>query len=106
MPVIDYPNGGSAVEFVATLRNLLALDFDTVVPGHGRILTKDDVRAYIPKFETMNQRMRDLVKRRVAKDQLIARLQLDDLGWAHTVSTTTFLRSIGQYYDEIAGAKP
>jgi aminopeptidase N len=46
------------------------------------------------------------VKKRVAKDQLIAQLKLDDLGWAHTVSTTTFLRSIGQYYDEVAGVKP
>jgi len=106
MPVIDYQNGGSAVEFVRTLNNLLKIDFDTVVPGHGRILTKDDVRAYIPKFETMNRRMTELVKRRVAKDQLIAQLKLDDLGWSHTVSTTTFLRSIGQYYDEIAGVKP
>jgi glyoxylase-like metal-dependent hydrolase (beta-lactamase superfamily II) len=106
MPVIDYPNGGSAVEFVKTLNNLLKIDFDTVVPGHGRILTKDDVRAYIPKLETMNRRMTELVKKRVEKDQLTAQLKLDDLGWAHTVSTTTFLRSIGQYYDELAGVKP
>ena len=94
MPVIDYANGGSAIEFVKTLRKLMTIDFDTVIPGHGRILTKADVRAYIPKFETMNKRMADLVKRRVPKDQLQQQLKLDDLGWAHTVSTGTFMRSL------------
>jgi len=34
------------VEFVQTIDRLLAMDFDTVIPGHGRIMTKDDVRAY------------------------------------------------------------
>jgi glyoxylase-like metal-dependent hydrolase (beta-lactamase superfamily II) len=102
MPVIDYNNGGSALEFVTTLNNLMKIDFDTVIPGHGRILTKDFVRAYIPKLETMNKRMAELVKQRVPKDQLQARLKLDDIGWDHTVSTGTFMRSIAQYYEEVA----
>jgi len=102
MPVIDYANGGSALEFVTTLKKMLEIDFDTVIPGHGRILNRDFVRDYIPKMETMNQRMADLVKRHVAKDQLEKELKLDDIGWAHTVSTGTFMSSIGQYYDEVA----
>jgi cyclase len=102
MPVIDYDNGGSAVEFVKTLENLMALDFDTVIPGHGRVLTKDDVRTYIPKLKTMNDRMRELVRKRVSNDQLAAQLKLDDIGWSHTVSTGTFMRSIVRYRDEIA----
>ncbi len=105
MPVIDYNNGGSALEFVKTLNNLLKIDFDTVVPGHGRVLTKDDVRAYVPKFETMNRRLAELVEKRVAKDQLEKQRKLDDIGWAHTVSTLTFMRSIGQYYDEVAAVR-
>jgi len=102
MPVIDYANGGSALAFVTTLKKMLEIDFDTVIPGHGRILNRDFVRDYIPKMETMNQRMADLVKRHVAKDQLEKELKLDDIGWAHTVSTGTFMSSIGQYYDEVA----
>ena len=34
MPVIDYDNGGGALEFVTTLERMLALGFDTVIPGH------------------------------------------------------------------------
>jgi glyoxylase-like metal-dependent hydrolase (beta-lactamase superfamily II) len=106
MPVIDYDNGGSALEFVATLEKLMTLDFDTVIPGHGRVLTKDDVRAYIPKLKTMNDRMRELARRKVPDDQLAAQLKLDDIGWAHTVSTGTFMRSIVRYRDEVAASRP
>lgn len=105
MPVIDYNNGGSAVEFVRTLDRLLELDFDTVIPGHGRLLTKDDVRAYKPKIETMNRRMTDLIRNGVPRDRAGAQLRLDDLGWAHTVSTGTFMASVGRYYDELAALK-
>jgi glyoxylase-like metal-dependent hydrolase (beta-lactamase superfamily II) len=106
MPVIDYDNGGSALEFVATLEKLMTLDFDTVIPGHGRVLTKEDVRAYIPKLKTMNDRMRELARRKVPDDQLAAQLKLDDIGWAHTVSTGTFMRSIVRYRDEVAASRP
>ena len=44
-------------------------------------------------------------ERRVPKDQLAKALKLDDLGWAHSVSTGTFMNSIGQYYDEVAAAR-
>jgi glyoxylase-like metal-dependent hydrolase (beta-lactamase superfamily II) len=33
MPVIDYAGGGSAVEFIQTIDNLLKIDFDTMIPG-------------------------------------------------------------------------
>ena len=51
MPVIDYDNGGSAVEFVTTLEKMMTLDFDTVIPGHGRVLTREDVRDLHPEAE-------------------------------------------------------
>jgi glyoxylase-like metal-dependent hydrolase (beta-lactamase superfamily II) len=110
MPVIDYPGGGSAVEFISTIDKLLEMDFDTMIPGHGRIMAKDDVRAYRARFAEMNRRMRELVRQGVTKDQLRTldqvreRLQLADLGWDNSVSTTAWFGSIGRYYDEIAMA--
>jgi cyclase len=110
MPVIDYAGGGSAVEFISTIDRLLTLDFDTVIPGHGKLMTKDDVRAYRVRFQNMNDRMRELVRRGIKKtdlqtlDQARAQLKLSDLGWDNSVSTTTWFGNIGPYYDEIAGA--
>ena len=111
MPVIDYAGGGSALAFVKTIDNLLALDFDTAIPGHGKVMTKPEVQAYRNRFETMNQRMRELIKKGVPKDQLKtlaqvrAQLRLADLGWDNSVSTTASLGSFSQYYDELAGAQ-
>jgi len=111
MPVIDYAGGGSALAFVKTIDNLLALDFDTAIPGHGKVMTRPEVQAYRNRFETMNQRMRELIKKGVPKDQLKtlaqvrAQLRLAELGWDNSVSTTASLGSFSQYYDEIAAAR-
>ena len=110
MPVIDYAGGGSALEFISTIDRLLTLDFDTMIPGHGKIMTKDDARAYRVRFQTMNDRMRALIRKGVRKDQLKtldqarAQLRLADLGWDNSVSTTTWFGSVPQYYDEIAAS--
>ncbi|HLG59892.1 MAG TPA: MBL fold metallo-hydrolase [Vicinamibacterales bacterium] len=105
MPVIDYPNGGSAIEFVTTIDRVLTLDFDTMIPGHGRVMTKDDARAYRARFQAMNDRGRALIKKGVSKDRFGAELKLDDFGWEKTVSTIVFVRGLGQYYDELAGSR-
>jgi glyoxylase-like metal-dependent hydrolase (beta-lactamase superfamily II) len=108
MPVIDYPGGGSAIEFISTIDKLLTLDFDMMIPGHGRLMTKDEVRAYRARFQVMNERMRALIKRGVTKDQMKtldqarAQLKLADLGWDNSVSTTTWFASFESYYDELA----
>jgi len=105
MPVIDYDAGGSALEFVKTIDNLLKMDFDTMIPGHGRVMKKDDVRAYRARFAEMNRRMRELARKKVPKNQVQAQLKLDDLGWGNSVSTSAWATSIGRYYDEMANAQ-
>ncbi len=104
MPVIDYDGGGSAIEFIKTIDNLLKMDFDTMIPGHGRIMNKNDVRAYRARFAEMNRRMTELARRKVPKDQAEAQLKLGDLGWANSVSTIAWRANIGRYYDEMAAA--
>ena len=111
MPVIDYPGGGSAIDFIATIDNLLKLDFDTMIPGHGKLMTKDDVRAYRERFKTMNDRMRELIRKGVKRedlktlDQARTQLRLTDLGWDNSVSTTTWFGGMARYYDEMASVR-
>jgi cyclase len=102
MPVIDYAGGGSALAFVETIGALLELDFDTLIPGHGRLMTKQDVVDYKARFEEMNRRMRNLARSGVPKSEARAKLYLADLGWDHTVSTTTWETNLERYYDELA----
>ena len=102
MPVIDYAGGGSAVEFVKTIGALLEVDFDTLIPGHGRLMTKQEVADYKARFEEMNRRMRNLARSGVPKSEVRAKLYLEDLGWNHTVSTTTWETNLERHYDEMA----
>jgi glyoxylase-like metal-dependent hydrolase (beta-lactamase superfamily II) len=79
---MDYSAGhGSGKEWVATLDNLLKLDFDTAIPGHGPVLTKTQVKAFRDKMQTLNERMAALIKSGARKQDIAARLKTDDLDW-------------------------
>ena len=78
---IDYNNGGSFVEWVDTLDNMLALDFTTAIPGHGDILTKDEVRAYRNKFAALETRARELISQGLSPAEFVEALPTSDLGW-------------------------
>ena len=80
-PFWDYGNGGSAVEWPATLTGLLALDFDTVIPGHGEILGKDDVRTFRTKLETVLDRVRAEIAAGATRDDIASRVDTSDLDW-------------------------
>jgi cyclase len=98
-PLVDYAGGGSATEWQTVLDSILKLDFDTCVPGSGPILTKADVQTFKTKFDTMINRAKELVRNGVAKDQLLAQLKTDDLGW------TPRIPDASAFYDEISKAK-
>lgn len=102
MPVIDYAGGGSALEFVSTIGALLEIDFDTLIPGHGRLMTKQEVADYKARFEELNRRLRNLARSGVPKTEVRERLYLADLGWDHTVSTTTWETNLERHYEEMA----
>ena len=81
-PFMDYAAGnGSGKEWVATLDNVLKLDFDMAIPGHGPVLTKADVRAFRDRMQTLNERMAALIKSGGTRQDIASRIKLDDLGW-------------------------
>jgi cyclase len=45
-PFVDRASGGSLVEWITTLDGVLKLDFDTAIPGHGPVLTKENIRSF------------------------------------------------------------
>jgi hypothetical protein len=63
---------------VKVLDDILKLDFDIVIPGHGRLLTKENVRSDRQKLAAMNQRMTDLVRKGVPKEKVFDGLRLGD----------------------------
>jgi glyoxylase-like metal-dependent hydrolase (beta-lactamase superfamily II) len=104
MPHIDYAGGGgSAVGFVSAIYDLLKLDFDVGVPGHGQPMTRQEIWEYVQKVETMNARMKDAVRRGVPVERVVPELGLESLGWARSASTANFLANdVRGYYAEMA----
>ncbi len=56
--LIDYNGGGSLVQWPATLDKVMALDFDTVIPGHSGVTDRAHMQAYIDE----NRRMLELIR--------------------------------------------
>jgi glyoxylase-like metal-dependent hydrolase (beta-lactamase superfamily II) len=44
--LVDYSGGGSARAWPRTLTRALVLDFDTVIPGHGTVASREDLVAF------------------------------------------------------------
>ena len=80
---VDYAQGGSFLEWTKTLDGALGLDFDTVIPGHGPVSTKEDVVKFRADLETMRNRIAGLVKQGRSKDDIVKMLE-DDYGWRAT----------------------
>jgi glyoxylase-like metal-dependent hydrolase (beta-lactamase superfamily II) len=100
-PFIDYGNGGSSRGWVGTLNNILELDFDAAIPGHGEVMTRDDVIAFRNQMESVRAHMAALIRGGLVRDQAAERIVTTDLSWT-TVDGLFMGRSIPGFYDEIA----
>jgi glyoxylase-like metal-dependent hydrolase (beta-lactamase superfamily II) len=100
-PDPDFSAGGSLVGWGPVLAEVLKLDFDVAVPGTGPLVTKAEVEAFKTKIDTVVSRGRELVSKSVPKDQLMAQLKMDDLGW-HLNFTG---EQLDGFYAELSGAK-
>lgn len=80
-PFWDVANGGSLLEWPGTLSRILELDFDTVIPGHGPVLGREDIRTFRGKLETLIDRFRAAVAAGATRDDIVSRVDATDLGW-------------------------
>jgi glyoxylase-like metal-dependent hydrolase (beta-lactamase superfamily II) len=77
-PNSDYPNGGSILGWPKALGEVLKLDFDTAIPGHGNDpLTKADVQAFQHKMDLIAKKAIELRKKGVSKEDIRQRIQAE-----------------------------
>ena len=68
--LIDYAGGGSAKDWTRTLDGVLQLDFDSVVPGHGNVTTKQEVRKFRDSTLTLNKRVHDMLAQNKSRAEI------------------------------------
>ena len=76
-PIVDFANGGSAVEWTRILDGVLKLDFDMAIPGRGEPKTRADVEAYRNKFASLMSRASAAIKAGATRDTLAAQVKTD-----------------------------
>ena len=70
-PLIDYPGGGSIVEWTKTLDAVMKdLDFDTVIPGHGPVSKKADMLTYRNKAEDLRNKVQAQIRQGKSQDDV------------------------------------
>ena len=100
-PFIDYGNGGSARGWVGTMNNILSLDFDTAIPGHGSIMDRRDVLSFRNQMEAVRARMAGLIRNGLDARDALERIKDSELSWTQAEEGLFMQRSIPGFYDEI-----
>jgi len=100
-PDPDFSGGGSLVNWGPALAQILKLDFDVVAPGAGPLVNRADLEAFKTKIDTLVSRATGLVKKGVPKDQLMAQLKTDDLGWRFSFTG----EQLDRFYNELSQTK-
>jgi cyclase len=79
--LVDYAGGGSAKQWPQTIGGVLSLDFDQVVPGHGTVGTKADVRKFQETSTRLRTRVHDMIVAKKSKDE-ISKMLRDEFHYA------------------------
>jgi cyclase len=80
---VDYAQGGSFLDWTDTLDGVLALDFDTIIPGHGPVSTRADLVQFRADLEAMRDRIAELIRMGASKEQVAATFETD-YGWRYS----------------------
>ena len=79
-PLIDYPGGGSLVEWPKTLDEAMKFDFDTVIPGHGPVTTKSNLMTYRDNVEKERKRVAGLIHSHKSEEE-IGKVMMAEFHW-------------------------
>lgn len=95
-PIVDFANGGSAVQWAQILDGVLKLDFEMAIPGRGEPKSRADVEAFRAKFAAVISRASDAIKAGATRETLASQMKTDDNGgWQFNP------QFYGQLYDEL-----
>lgn len=113
-PNIDLEAGGSVRWWPDTLASVLALDFDTVIPGHGPVATRADLERFRDFMASLWRQTSTLAARGASLSEVRAQVDLEQWQvrrmWWFPILSRSFV--IGRAYEEArellanVGARP
>lgn len=80
-PLIDYPGGGSLANWAQTLDGAMMLDFDTVIPGHGKVTDKAGLKTYRDNVDKLKMRVSGLIRDGKSQEE-VGKVMTAEYKWA------------------------
>ncbi len=108
-PTIDIRGGGSVREWDATMDRILELDFDSVIPGHGRVTDRAGIVAFQRFLRELWREVEAAVAAGKSLEETLAKVNLtEDVGYEARSIPFVMRRdrdsAIGRAYAEATGA--
>ncbi len=80
-PIVNYGDGGNWTDWTASINEILKMDFEYAIPGHGPMVTKAQVAAIRDKFVAIQQRVRVLNREKKTQEEVSSTL-MNEFHWA------------------------
>jgi len=68
--IVNYPDGGSWMDWSASMDQILRMNFDTAIPGHGPLVTKSQVAELRNRMVTIRERVRALNREKKTQEEI------------------------------------
>jgi len=80
-PIVNYGDGGSWTDWTKSMDEVLKMDFDIAIPGHGPMVNKGQVAEARNRFAAIQQRVRSLNREKKSQEE-IAQTLMKEFNWA------------------------
>ena len=80
-PIVNYGDGGSWTDWTKSIDDILKMDFEIAIPGHGPMVNKNQVVEIRNKFVAIQQRVRALNREKKNQEEIAATL-MKEFNWA------------------------
>lgn len=106
-PYIDLDNGGSVDGYIDGQKKILALanDDTALIPGHGPLASRADLRDNLDVLIDSRKRIKALVDSGSSEDEIVAANPLADHGETHNWAFITTERMTRTIYRDLTGGK-
>jgi len=92
-PTVNYADGGSWTDWTQSIDEILKMDFDLAIPGHGPMVTKGQVLEIRNKYVKFQQRIREMNRARKSPDEIAAALK-QEFNWSQPNNLPGFLAEL------------
>jgi glyoxylase-like metal-dependent hydrolase (beta-lactamase superfamily II) len=78
--IVNYGDGGNWSDWTRSMDEILKMDWDMAIPGHGPMVTKQQVRTIRAKMVAIQNRVRSMNRERKTQDEITKQLVME-FGW-------------------------